>query len=181
MSEQRVVWSDYVFQGKLINVRIDTVEVSGSGTREREIVEHPGAVAILPALEDGRIVLVRQFRPAVGRELLEVPAGTMEQDEDPEDTARRELTEETGYSGGSLRKLVQFFVSPGWCNEELSVYVAEGLTAGSQSLEDDERIEIVPVSRDEIPGLIASGDIGDAKTILALTGYLGLPLISPAG
>lgn len=177
MSEEKVIWSDYVFQGKLINVRVDTVEVPGSGNREREIVEHPGAVAILPVLEDGRIVLVRQFRPAVGRQLLEVPAGTMEKDEAPEETARRELTEETGYSGGSLRKLVQFFVSPGWCNEELSVYVAEGLAPGAQSLEDDERIDVVHVSRDDIPGLIRSGDIGDAKTMVSLTGYFGLTLL----
>lgn len=180
MSEQQVVWSDYVFEGKLINVRVDTVEVPGSGNREREIVEHPGAVAILPVLEDGRIVLVRQFRPAVGQELLEVPAGTMEGDEAPEDTARRELTEETGYSGGSLRKLVQFFVSPGWCNEELSVYVAEGLSSGSQSLEDDERIEIVPVRKEDIPRLIETGDIGDAKTMVALAGYFGLSLLTPS-
>lgn len=181
MSDQNVIWSDYVFEGKLINVRIDTVQIPGSGNREREIVEHPGAVAILPVLEDGRMVLVRQYRPAVGRELLEVPAGTMEPDERPEDTARRELTEETGYAHGSLRKLVQFFVSPGWCNEELSVYVAEGLTPGNQSLADDEHIEIELVTAQDVPGLIGSADIADAKTIVALTSYLGLSLAESSG
>lgn len=176
MSGHSVVWSDYAFEGKLINVRVDTVEIPGAGQREREIVEHPGAVAVLPVLEDGRVVLVRQYRPAVERSLLEVPAGTMEAGESPEETARRELTEETGYSGGALRWLVEFFVSPGWCNEKLSVYVAEGIAAGEQSLEDDEQIEIEAVGRSDVVRLILSGDIGDAKTLVALTSYYGLAL-----
>jgi 8-oxo-dGTP pyrophosphatase MutT (NUDIX family) len=176
MKDLEVIWSDYVFEGKLINVRMDTVRLRNGDQRDREIVEHPGAVAVVPVLDDGRIVLVRQYRPAVGRSILELPAGTIEPDEDVAKTAIRELEEETGYHGGRLRYLVRFFVSPGWCNEELVVFVADGIAAGEQSPEDDEEIETEAVEPHDIPGLIRAGEIGDAKTMVGLSTYLGFRL-----
>jgi 8-oxo-dGTP pyrophosphatase MutT (NUDIX family) len=176
MDDHEVIWSDYVFEGKLINVRMDTVRLRNGDQREREIVEHPGAVAVVPVLDDGRIVLVRQHRPAVGRSMLELPAGTIEPDEDVAKTAARELEEETGYHGGSLRYLVRFYVSPGWCNEELVVFVADGIVAGDQSPEDDEEIETETVEPQAIPGLIRAGEIADAKTMVGLSTYLGFRL-----
>ncbi|HET9014713.1 MAG TPA: NUDIX hydrolase [Thermomicrobiaceae bacterium] len=176
MQAEVPVGSERVFDGRLIGVRVDTVRLPDGSLRQREVAEHPGAVAILPVLPEGEVVLVRQYRHAVGRTLLEVPAGTREPDERTDACARRELAEETGYRAGSLRELVRFYVSPGWANEELVVYVATDLTAGEARPEDDERLEVVPVRPEDVPPLIAAGEIGDAKTIVALTAYLGMRL-----
>jgi ADP-ribose pyrophosphatase len=171
MAEEQTVWSDYAFTGKLIKVRLETVRIAGVGLREREIVEHPGAVGILPVLQDGRIALVRQYRPAVGRQLLEIPAGTLEPGESASECARRELVEETGYHAGKIEELTRFFVSPGWCNEELTCFLATDLRSGEQRAEDDEKIDVALVRADETPGLMQSGEIGDAKTIVSLLAF----------
>lgn len=176
MADHEIVWSDYGYEGKLINVRIDTIRMQEGRHREREIVEHPGAVAIVPVRDDGRIVLVRQFRPAVGKFLLELPAGTVEPDEATAITAERELAEETGYRAANLTELVRFFVSPGWCNEDLVVYVATGLTAGEPDTEDDEEIDVEAVEVSQVPDLIQNGQIGDAKTMVGIGLYSGLKL-----
>jgi ADP-ribose pyrophosphatase len=176
MSDQTVQWSDYAFEGRLIKVRVDTVDIPGTGLREREIVEHPGAVGVVPVLPDGRVVLVRQYRPATGQTLLEIPAGTMEPGEQPETTAARELEEETGYAAGELRHLLSFFVSPGWCTEQLICYVATGIEQGTQDPEDDEQIAVVIIQPEEIPGRIQQGQIADAKTIVSLVAYFGIQL-----
>jgi ADP-ribose pyrophosphatase len=181
MTDHRVVWSSYVFEGRLIKVRVDAIEIGSSGPRQREIVEHPGAVGVLPVLPDGRIVLIRQYRPAVGRRLLEVPAGTREAGESAEACARRELAEETGYRARQIAELVRFFVSPGWCNEELVCFVATDLEPGQQAVEEDEQIEVVPVTPDDVPALIRNGEIGDSKTIISLLSYLGTPLAPKNG
>ena len=176
MADHEIVWSDYGYEGKLINVRIDTIRLNEGRQRQREIVEHPGAVAIVPVRDDGRIVLVRQYRPAVGKSLLELPAGTVESDEATAVTAERELAEETGIRAAELMELVRFFVSPGWCNEELVVYVATGLTAGDPDTEDDEEIDVEAVELSRVPELIRSGQIGDAKTMVGIGMYSGLQL-----
>jgi 8-oxo-dGTP pyrophosphatase MutT (NUDIX family) len=176
VEDQEVVWSGYGFKGKLINVRLDTVQLPNGDQRQREIVEHPGAVAVVPVLEDGRIVLVRQYRPAVKRSMLELPAGTVEEGEDVSVTATRELEEETGYRTRDLRELVRFWVSPGWCDEELVVFVAMNVDPGEQSPEDDEQIEVEIVAPDRIPELITQGEIADSKTMVGLSLYLGLRL-----
>jgi len=127
-------------------------------------------------LTDGTLVLVRQYRHAIGRALLEIPAGTREPGEDAETCARRELAEETGYRTEALWELVRFYVSPGWADEELIVYVADDLQPGAMHPADDERLEVVPVRPDEVPGLIARGEIADSKSVVALLAYLGLRL-----
>jgi 8-oxo-dGTP pyrophosphatase MutT (NUDIX family) len=169
-------WSEYAFEGKLINVRIDTVRAGGGTLRQREIVEHPGAVAVVPVLPDGRIVLVRQYRPAVARSMLELPAGTVEPEEEYAATAARELTEETGYRAGTITELVRFYVSPGWCNEELVVYVATELESGQQATEDDEDIDVSIIDRKDVESLMKSGEIADSKTMVGLSVYLGISL-----
>ena len=171
MAEKRIS-SETVFDGRLVRVRVDRVELPSGRIGTREVVEHPGAVAILPVMNDGRLVLVRQFRHAVGRELLEAPAGTREPGEDPRDTAIRELREEVGLEADSVEPLVRFLISPGWCNEELIAYRATGLRDVGAEPELDEEIEIVRVTPDEVPGLIASGEIGDAKTITSIFAHL---------
>lgn len=162
---------EYAFRGRIISLRVDRVRLPDGGEATREVVEHPGAVAILPVLEDGRVVLVRQFRYAVGRELLEVPAGTREPDEGPRECAIRELREETGYEADDISELARFYVSPGWCNEELIVYRARGLRAGDAGLESDENLAVVIVQPDDIPALIAAGQIADAKTLTAILAH----------
>ena len=171
MQEERIA-SATVFDGRLLTVRVDTVKTPGGRETSREVVAHPGAVGILPIMADGRIILVRQFRYAVGRELLEIPAGTREPDETAEECAYRELEEEVGMRAGRLELMASFFVSPGWCNEELVIFRAWDLEPSTANLEDDEDLEVVIVRPDEIPQLIAGGQIADAKTLTSLTMYL---------
>jgi len=171
MTEKRIS-SELVFDGKLIRVRVDRVELPSGRMGAREVVEHPGAVAILPVRDDGRMVLVRQFRYAIGRSLLEVPAGTREPNEDALATAIRELHEEVGLRADHVEPLVRFLVSPGWCNEELLAYRATGLHEIGATPEEDEEIEIVEITPDEVPALIAAGEIADAKTITSIYAHL---------
>ena len=155
--------------------RFDVVRqsyVTADGRRHtREIVRHPGAVTILPILTDGRICLIRNYRAAVGRTLIELPAGTLEPDEDPAETARRELQEETGYSAGTVTKLCDFFMSPGILRERMAVFLATDLTPGEPRLESGEQIEPLLVTWAEALKLVATGQIEDAKTLAALLWY----------
>ncbi len=174
---EELVASEVAFAGRLLRLRVDTVRLSGGRVSRREVVEHPGAVAVLPVLPSGEIVLVRQYRHAVGRTLLEVPAGTREPVEPPEECARRELLEETGYEAGVLRELARFYVSPGWASEELIVYLATDLVARQARPADDEWIAVERVAPEQVLELIRRRDIADAKTLIAVLGYLGLRLL----
>lgn len=169
---EKMVSSTQAFSGRLVAVRVDEVELEDGRHTRREVVEHPGAVAIVPVLDGGDIVLVRQFRYAVGRALLELPAGTREPSEPAERTAARELREETGYEAGRWELLTHFFVSPGWCDEELFVYRARDLTTLESALEEDEQVEVVTVRPNEILGLMRDGEIADAKTLTGLLLHL---------
>jgi ADP-ribose pyrophosphatase len=174
MAAEEQLHSNVVFDGKLLKVRVDTVCLPDGSERKREVVEHPGAVGILPVLPDGRLILVRQYRYAVGREMLEIPAGTREPDEGPEACAHRELREETGYVATELKEMVRFFVSPGWATEELIIYVATDVVPGPSEPADDEFLQIVQVRPEDVVHLIRNGDIADSKSIIALLGFLGV-------
>ncbi len=174
---EELVASEVAFAGRLLRLRVDTVRLPSGRVSRREVVEHPGAVAVLPVLPSGELVLVRQYRHAVGRTLLEVPAGTREPDEPAEACARRELLEETGYEAGSLRELTRFYVSPGWASEELIVYLATDLVARQAQPADDEQLAVERVAPERVPELIRRRDIADAKTLIAVLGYLGLRLV----
>ena len=150
-----------LFEGKLF----DVVEEDGY-----EIVDHPGSVAILPVDRAGRIVLVRQNRAAARTSLVELPAGTLEQGEEPATTARRELREETGLHGGSWRRLGRFWTTPGFVREEMHLYLAEELEEGRPELEDDEDIELLRWTREDVTTRL--GEIEDAKTLAGLLLYL---------
>ncbi|HVX30778.1 MAG TPA: NUDIX hydrolase, partial [Nitrolancea sp.] len=164
------------FSGRLIRVRVDTVRMPDGSLHEREIVEHPGAVAIVPVLPNGELVMVRQYRHAVRKRTLELPAGTREAGEAPYDTAMRELREETGHSAGSLNELVRFSVSPGWTNEELIVYLARDLTEGPAATEADEDLSLETIAPDTVADLIKRGEISDSKSIIGLLAWLGIRL-----
>lgn len=137
----------------------------------RDIVRHPGAVAILPLLDDGRVCLIQNQRASVGQTLIELPAGTLEPGEDPAVAAARELTEETGYRARRIELLAVFFMSPGILDEKMHVYVATGLTAGDQRLEPDEAIVPLRASWNAVLTMLRDGRIQDAKTIAALLYY----------
>jgi len=157
--------SKTVYDGKLIDVVVERW-----GDHEREIVDHPGAVAIVAVDSEGMLTLVRQRREAVLEELLELPAGTLEAGETPLDCARRELAEETGLTGGSWRKAATFYTTPGFCRERMHLFFAEELERGEASPESDEELEVVRWPTSEIATNVAA--IEDAKTIAGLLLYL---------
>lgn len=146
----------------------------------KDTVQHPGAVAILPLLSDGSVCLIRNFRVAVGKTLIELPAGTLETNEDPAVTAARELIEETGYRAGRIEKLREFTMSPGILNERMYLYLARDLTAGPTALEPGETIENLIVSWPEAMRMVADGTIEDAKTLVGLLTYQQT-LLGPSG
>jgi ADP-ribose pyrophosphatase len=135
---------------------------------KREVVEHHGAVAIVPRLDSETVLLIRQFRQAVGEVLLEIPAGTLEDGEDPDDCAARELEEEIGYTAGTMRRMFSQYLAPGYSNEVLHAYFAEGLVQTQTHADEDEEIEVVPVKVSDIEPMILDGRIKDAKSIAAL-------------
>jgi len=137
----------------------------------REIIRHPGAVTIVPLLDDGRVCLIENYRPAVSETLLELPAGTLEPGEDPLQTARRELAEETGYRAGRIEPLAEFFTSPGILDERMHLYLAADLVPGGQSLDAGEQITPRPTSLDDALAMARDGRIRDAKTLVGLLYY----------
>jgi ADP-ribose pyrophosphatase len=137
----------------------------------KDTVQHPGAVAILPLLDDGRICLIRNYRVAVGRTLVELPAGTLEPNEDPAVTASRELIEETGYHAETVEKIREFTMSPGILNERMYLFLARGLKLGERALEAGEQIESLVVSWSEAMRMVFDGTIEDAKTLVGLMYY----------
>lgn len=138
------------------------------GEVEIEIVHHNGGAGTLPLFDDGTIALVRQWRYPLARYSLEIAAGRIEPGHSPEETAARELEEELGYRAAELRKIGEFFVAPGYCEERLFVYVATGLEATQQSLDDDEEIEVVRMPFAEALARVHSGEIDDAKSIITI-------------
>src|SRR5947207_9842604 len=173
--------SKKVFAGRVFNVTVDTVR-EGDATYIREVVHHPGSAVILPAFDDGTIALVRQYRHPAVKYLLELPAGSLNDKERPEEGAARELEEELGLEAGRLEKLSEFFVSPGFCEEKMWLYLATDLTATAQRLEDDEMIEVIRLPIDRALQMITDGEIEDAKTIIGLmlaAPRLGASLLEP--
>lgn len=163
----KIVSSQRVFSGRVFNVTVDTVR-EGELTYQRDVVHHHGSAVILPLFDDGTVALVRQYRHPAVRYLLEAPAGTLDEGERPEDGAARELQEELGLIAGRLEKLSEFFVSPGFCEEKMWVFLATELTEGQPNPEEDEVLEVVRLPIDEALEMISSSEIQDAKTIIAL-------------
>jgi ADP-ribose pyrophosphatase len=154
-----------VYDGTLVDVTLERW-----GEHDREIVEHPGAVAIVAVDDGGMVTLVRQRREAARKDLLELPAGTLEEGEAPLDSARRELEEETGLTGGTWREAAAFYTTPGFCRERMHLFIAEDLEQGEASPADDEELELVRWPATEIASHFA--ELEDAKTLLGLLLYL---------
>ena len=172
MKPEKKLATQQIYKGRAVNIRVDTVEKAGGTKTTREVVEHSDCVAVVALDEQGNILLVRQFRHAVDRFLLEIPAGGIDPGEEPTDSVRRELQEEIGYFPREIDKLGGFYATPGYGTEYLHCFVATDLVAARLVAEDTDDIELIRVSPDEVPRLIASGEICDAKSIAALLMFL---------
>ncbi|NLI96772.1 MAG: NUDIX hydrolase [Synergistaceae bacterium] len=171
-AEWSVQDSRTVYEGRILNLRLDEVRLPSGRIALREIVEHRPAVAMLPVTGEGTILLVRQYRDAVRQQILEIPAGILNPDESPLEAARRELQEEIGFDAEQLEEWGKFYTSPGFSDEEVTLFFASGLVESRLDPDEDEFIRIVPVRKEEIPTLLDSGRVRDAKTIAALAWYL---------
>lgn len=167
-SAQRVVQSRQVYAGRVVALRVDTLALPDGKLLQREVVEHRGAVAMVVLDEQDRVLLVRQYRPAVDGELLEIPAGTIEPGEAPDACARRELAEELSLAASRWTPLAQCYSSPGFCTELLHLYLAEGLTPAQGQADEDEAITIECLPLADVLARIADGTIRDAKSIAGL-------------
>ncbi len=163
--------SEQIYHGRAVRLRVDTVEKPTGRRTTREVVEHSDCVAIVAVDDQNNILLVRQFRQAICKDLLEIPAGSIDPGECPEEAVRRELQEETGYFPGKVERLAGFYSAPGYSTEYLHLYLASALSPHPLYAEDTESIELVRISLDRIPGLISSGEICDAKSIAGLLSF----------
>lgn len=166
--EEKTMKSDKVYEGKIVNLRIDTVELPDKKYSKREIVEHPGAVGLIPITEDNCVILVKQFRKPVEKFLLEIPAGKLELNEEPRETAIRELKEETGFEAGKIEYLLEFYTSPGFSNEKIHLFLATDLIEGESTPDSGEFIEKVKISIEDLLKMVDRGEIVDSKTIIGI-------------
>ncbi|MBS3734770.1 MAG: NUDIX hydrolase [Phycisphaerae bacterium] len=169
--DDRLVSKDLVYDGRIATGYKLRLRMGDGHVVERDYFHYNGAVVILPVLDDGRIVLIRNYRFAVDERLWELPAGMLEADEDPADCAARELAEETGHAAGAITRLGQFYSAPGTMDEVMHAYLATDLTAGPQNLERYEEITVEPQTEADVRGMIESGEIHDGKTLAALGLY----------
>ena len=185
--EERIVDSQLIHHGRYLTVRVDTIERADGSGGTRDVVVHPGAIAVLALDDEQRLLLVRQWRIPAGRAMLEIPAGTLDVHEgvteDPDGAARRELEEETGSRAASWRRLGSFWTAPGFATEHMTLYLATGLESvhgddDRLTPDEDERLELSAVTIDEALGMVDRGEIADAKSML---GILWLARLRAAG
>lgn len=160
-----------VFRGRIFDIDRHYIRLPNGRESFRDIVKHPGAVAVIPILDDGKIVLVRQYRKAVEKELLEIPAGTLKPGEDLKVCVRRELMEETGYAARKVTRLISFYPAPGYTSEMIHIFTATGLTLKQSCPEEDEDITVETMRLDRIVKMIKEGKITDSKTIVGIFYY----------
>jgi ADP-ribose pyrophosphatase len=163
-----ILYTQHLYEGHIVKLDLHEVRLSDGNQRKREVIQHPGAAAIVAVDSDGKILLVRQFRIAAGKVLREIPAGTLKPDEPPSDCAARELQEETGYKPGALKDLGGFYPAPGYTTEFIHLYLATELVESRLAADADEFIELDRVSLTEAQAMIENGDIVDGKTMIGL-------------
>lgn len=167
MFKEKALKSNYLFNGKVINLRIDEVQTCSNRTSTREIVEHNGGVGIV-AVEDGNVFLVRQYRRPFDEIIYEIPAGKLEKGEEPLNCAFRELEEETGYKALDLKLMTSIYTSPGFCTEKLYIYFCDKMTKTETNFDEDEYLELIKVPILEAKKMILDGTIKDAKSIIGI-------------
>jgi ADP-ribose pyrophosphatase len=168
--EEKTVKTEPIFQGRVISLQVDTVELPNGKTSTRELIKHPGAVAVIALTADNKLVMVEQYRKALERTLIEIPAGKLEPGEEPEKTAIRELEEETGYTCEKMEHVISFYTSPGFADEIVHVFLAKKLRKldTKKELDEDEFVELLEVTLEEAEQLIEGRRIYDAKTVFAV-------------
>jgi len=171
--KQQPIWeeptkdSKHIYSGKVISLQVDTITLKDGTEATRELVKHPGAAAVI-AIHDGRLIVVEQYRKAIGKIQLEIPAGKLDPNEEPIVAAARELEEETGYKALELSLVHSCFTSPGFADELLHIFYTDKVIAGVQALDEDEDVIVKEITLEEAEEYIASGHISDAKTIIAI-------------
>jgi len=171
-SGEEKVSGERIYQGRILNLRVDRVRLPDGGTALREVVEHAPAVGIIAETGDGGLYLVRQYRYPAGEYLLEIPAGIVEPCEDPLETADRELREETGFKPGALAEVAQFYTSPGFSDERIILFHARDLSPAPKDRDSDEFIDVVRLDRGQLQEAALSGEIRDSKTLTAIYWFL---------
>ncbi|WP_312092400.1 NUDIX hydrolase [Niallia sp.] len=168
--EEKTLKTEHIYSGRIIQVQVDEVELPNGKTSTRELVKHPGAVAVIAITDDNKLVMVEQFRKPLEKVIVEIPAGKLEKGEEPALCARRELEEETGYDCESLELVSSFYTSPGFADEIIHVYVAKGLTKKEDAagLDEDEFVNVLEITLEEALQLIKEQRIFDAKTIFGV-------------
>jgi len=177
--ETTVLSHDEVYRGKIVALHVDTIRQASGRTTIREVVKHPGGVTAVPVLDDGRILLIRQFRYPIGKFILELPAGKLDSGQPPLETMARELEEEIGYQAGSLTYLCSFYTTPGISDELIHFFIARKLMPCPQRLEEGEHITVEAYSPEECLEKIRTGEIRDGKTILGILWYQNHSLLEP--
>jgi ADP-ribose pyrophosphatase len=168
------VESRVAYEGRIVNLRVDTVQLARGTLGTREIVEHADCVCVVPLDDQGNVIMVQQYRKPAEETLLEIPAGGIEKGEVPREAALRELQEETGYTADKIQHLSSFWTTPGFCTELMHAYLATDLRPSSLSPDEDEDIQVVRVPLDQIPDMVRLGQIKDAKSIASLLMVLHL-------
>ncbi|MGI6453372.1 MAG: NUDIX domain-containing protein [Syntrophomonadaceae bacterium] len=166
--KEKTIASEVIFSGRVIKLRVDQVRLPNGKTSTREIIDHPGAVAIVALDEQHQVWLVRQYRKAVNRALLEIPAGTLDKDEEPLACARRELEEETGLKARQWQEILSYYSAPGFCNEKLHLFLAQDLYSGKACPDHDEFVEPVKMPLKEAYEAVLNNLIMDGKSIIGL-------------
>ena len=171
--EEKTISSEMIYEGAILNLRRDKVTVKDGKTAYREIIEHNGAVALVPVTADGKVVMVRQYRNSVDRYTLEIPAGGLNSKDEPTiEAAARELEEETGYASEHLEPLISIVTAIAFCDEVIDIYLATGLKKTQQHLDEDEYIDVYAYTPQELADMIYSGKIQDSKTVAAIMAYI---------
>lgn len=166
--DEKTMKSEKVYEGKILNLRVDTVEMPDKKYSKREIVEHPGGVAILALTDEGRVPMVKQYRKAIEDYLLELPAGKLEYGEDPLECAKRELKEETGYVTEDIVLLGELYSSPGFLTEKIYIFLAQELKAGPQDLDEGEYLEVEEISLKHLIDMTIKCELRDSKTVTGI-------------
>lgn len=166
--EEKTLESKLIFEGRVLGLKVDLIELPDGQQSAREVVVHPGAVAVVAVTEADEVLLIKQFRYPVGKVIWEIPAGKLEKGEDPLECAQRELAEETGHGAVQWTHLTTFFTTPGFSNEIMHVYLATGLFIDERTADDDEFIELHRIPLNEAVRMIAGGEIEDLKTIAGI-------------
>lgn len=168
LEKELIMKSEKIFEGKIVTLRCDTVELPGQRYAKREIVDHQSGVCTIAFDENDQLIFVKQYRVAVEKFFLELPAGIIELNEEPKVAAIRELKEETGYEAGSAEFLTEIYSSPGFTNERIHLFYARDLVKGEQDLDDSEDIEVIKLSLDEALKKVKLGEISDSKTVVGI-------------